>query len=246
VTLTDDHLQTLLRPRAVRFYERAGSTNDLAREWLRAGAPDGAVVVADEQVAGRGRRGRAWQTPPGAALAVSLILRPPPDLLPRLSMLGALAAAELAEQTGARAVGIKWPNDVQIGGLKLAGVLPEAEWDGSHLLGAVLGIGVNVRIDFRGTELEGQAISLEWAAGARLDRAELVRDLLARVDGWYARLDSAALFEAWQRRLSMIGRIITVGEVQGVAESVDETGALLVRDAQGSLRRVIAGDLVMG
>lgn len=246
MTLSDEHLQTLLAPRAVRFYKQAGSTNDIAREWLREGAPDGAVVIADEQISGRGRQGRVWHTPPGVALALTVVLHPPAEWLPRLSMLGALAVAELAEGIGARSVGIKWPNDVQLNGRKVSGVLPEAEWDGNRLLGAVLGIGVNVRVDFRGTELEATATSLETIAKHRLDRAELAKDLLARIDFWYCRLDTDALFDAWKERLSTIGQAVTINAVQGVAEAVDEHGILLVRDAQGTLQRVVAGDLGTG
>lgn len=246
MSLSDERLKTLLAPRSVRFYPQAGSTNDIAREWLREGAPDGAVVIADEQISGRGRQGRVWHTPPGVALAVSIILRPAVDWLPRLSMLGALAVAELAEQVGAQHVGIKWPNDVQLGGLKVSGVLPEAEWDGSRLLGAVLGIGVNVRTDFTGTELEATATSLEKTVGRRLDRAEVARDLLARIDFWYGELSSNTLFEAWKGRLSTIGQLVTINNIQGTAEAVDEQGALLVRDMNGVLQRVVAGDLAIG
>ena len=246
MSLSDERLENLLAPRPVRFYAQAGSTNDLGREWLRNGAPDGAVVIADEQISGRGRQGRVWHTPPGVALAVSVILYPSADGLPRLSMLGALAVAELAEQVGAQAVGIKWPNDVQIAGCKVSGVLPEAEWDGGRLLGVVLGIGLNVRTDFSGTELETIAISLETAVGQRLDRAELARDLLARIDFWYSHLESDTLFNAWKRRLSTLGQPVTINDVQGVAEDVDIQGALLVRDTSGMLQRVIAGDLAIG
>lgn len=246
MTLSKERLEKLLAHRPLRFYEQAGSTNDLAREWLRADAPDGAVVIADEQVSGRGRQGRTWHTPPGVALAVSVILHPAADHLPHLSMLGALAIAELCEQVGATNVAIKWPNDVQINGLKVSGVLPEAEWDGSRLTGAVLGMGVNVRVDFRHTELENKAISLENAAGRHLDRAELIAMLLERVDDWYGRLNTSQLFKAWQAHLSTPGQIVTIGDVHGLAEGVDAQGALLVRDAAGKLERVVAGDLVMG
>lgn len=246
MTLSAERLHLLLAPRPVRYYPQAGSTNDLAREWLRHDGPTGAVVIADEQTTGRGRKGRGWHNPPGVALAVSVILKPTPDLLPRLSMLGALAIAELAEAAGARNVGIKWPNDVQITGLKVSGVLPEAEWDGGQLIGAVLGMGINVRTDFSGTELADKAVSLETAVGHRLDRGELVQTLLARIDDWYRQLDSPALMATWRQRLVTLGRPVCIGDVEGVAEAVDEQGALLVRDQTGHLQRVVAGDLVMG
>jgi BirA family biotin operon repressor/biotin-[acetyl-CoA-carboxylase] ligase len=250
MTLSYERLSPRLHPRPVRFFEQIASTNDEALRWLRAGAPVGAVVIADEQLRGRGRKGRTWHTPPGVALAVSVVLRPPLSALHQVSMLGALAIAELADFTGCQSVSIKWPNDVQVAGRKLCGVLPEAAWDGERLLGVALGMGVNVRVDFGGTPLEQTAISLETALGKALDRVELIDYLLARVDYWAARLNSAGLFTAWRQRLNTIGQVVTVdtgGEkVQGTAEAVDEQGALLVRDAAGALRRILAGDIGMG
>lgn len=242
-SFTAAHLQTALGARPLRFYKAIGSTNDAAREWLRTGAATGSVVIADEQAQGRGRQGRTWQTPPGTALAISVILRPPDSSLPRLAMLGALAIAEMAEATGIAGVGIKWPNDVQIAGRKVSGVLAEAEWHGDELSGAVLGMGVNVRVDFRGTDLEERATSLEAALGQPLDRVTLVALLLARLDAWYACLDSDALFDAWKRRLVTLGQQVKVGDVTGLAESVDGDGVLWVRDDKGQGHRVVAGDV---
>jgi BirA family biotin operon repressor/biotin-[acetyl-CoA-carboxylase] ligase len=246
MTLTLERLTTALKPRQVRYFDQIASTNDAAYDWLRTGAPDGVVVIADEQLHGRGRNGRAWHTPPGVALAVSVVLHPDAADLPRLSMLGALAMAELAEALGAYPVGIKWPNDVQINGLKVSGVLPEARWQGDQLLGVVLGMGVNVRVDFAGTELADKAISLETAVRSKLDRTKLVVMLMERVDYWFNRLGSDALFEAWKRRLNMLGQVVQVNDIHGIAEAVNEQGALLVRDHQGQLQRIVAGDIALG
>jgi BirA family transcriptional regulator, biotin operon repressor / biotin---[acetyl-CoA-carboxylase] ligase len=245
--LTAEHICLALSPRATRFYQQADSTNEIALEWLREDALTGSVVVADEQLKGRGRKGRSWHTPPGVALAVSVILHPPPETLNRVSMLGALALCELVENLGIPNVGVKWPNDVQINGLKVSGVLPENEWNGDNLVGVVLGMGLNVRVDFAGSELENTAVSVESAVGKPVDRLQLLVNLLSRVDEWSARLDSAALYDAWKNRLTTIGQTVTVNNVEstvhGVAEAVDEQGALLVRDHQGVLHRVIAGDI---
>lgn len=250
MTLTAARVQAVLAPRETRFFEVVDSTNDIAREWLRAGAPCGAVVVADEQRRGRGRMGRAWHTPPGAALAVSVILHPPAAALPRLSMLAAVAVCDLLESLGCAPVGIKWPNDVQIGGRKICGVLVEADWERDRLLGAVVGIGLNVRVDFSGTELGGSAVSLADALDSPPGRQDLLAGLVARVDEWYDRLQTPTLYTAWRARLTTLGQQVTIsgaGEaVAGVAESVDEQGALLVREAGGALRRVVAGDIALG
>jgi len=128
-------------------------------------------------------------------------------------------------------------------------VLPEALWQGDHLRGVVLGIGVNVRIDFADTPFENTAISLETAVGS-MDRVDLLLRLLERLDDWTTRLSSDELFDSWRARLVTLGKQISIananGTVRGVAESVDRQGALLVRDETGTLQRVIAGDIALG
>ena len=232
-------------PLPYRYFERVGSTNEAAKDWLGAGAPDCAAVIADEQTAGRGRHGRAWHTPPGSALALSVILRPTADCLPRLTMLGGLAVCQLAEGLGCRDAGIKWHNDVQIGGKKVSGILAEAVWEGDRLLGAVLGIGVNVRVDFAGTALADSAISLESALGRRLDRAQLIAELLARILHWYRRMDSVALFDEWRQRLTMLNARVTANGISGRALDVCEDGALILQDDGGQRHIIHAGDLAL-
>jgi BirA family biotin operon repressor/biotin-[acetyl-CoA-carboxylase] ligase len=238
-------VQQTLAPRAVRFYDSVDSTNDLALDWLRAGAAAGSVVAADEQRRGRGRLGRVWQTPPGAALAVSVILRPPAAYAGQVTMLGALAIYDTLLALGADTVGIKWPNDVQVNRRKICGVLPEAVWDGSELVGVVLGIGLNVRVDFTDTDLEDTAISLEPALGRPVDRVALLADLITRVESWQARWPD--VFAAWRERLTTLGQTVSLldGAIQGLAEAVDEQGALLVRQVGGDVRRVLAGDVAL-
>lgn len=250
MTLTQERIDKLLQPRPVRFYPQADSTNDIALAWLREGAPGGAAVIADEQLKGRGRKGRTWHTPPGVALAVSVIVQPPQAALYQVSMLGAVVICELAESLGLADVAIKWPNDVQVGGRKISGVLPEVAWEGERLLGVVLGMGVNVRVDFSGTELAERATSIETALGKAADRAELLRYLLARVDHWAARFGSVALVDAWKQRINTIGQVVSIstetGTIHGAAQAVDAHGALLVRDDDGKIQRIMAGDIALG
>jgi BirA family biotin operon repressor/biotin-[acetyl-CoA-carboxylase] ligase len=245
MTLSAKSIETALAPREVRFYERTDSTNGVAVQWLRENAPAGSVVVADQQLKGRGRLGRTWLTPPGVALAVSVILRPRIKDLALISLLGAVAIAELCDHAGAANVGIKWPNDVQIEGRKVSGVLPEAVWNGSQFVGVVLGMGVNVRVEFRGTGLENTAISLESAVKAPLGRLDLLVYLLARADYWAVRLDSPMLFEAWKQRLTTLGQRVSINGISGTAEAVDRQGALLIRSDDGALHRMIAGDIAL-
>ena len=258
--LTAAKIRDRLGSRLFKFYEQCASTNDLALELLaqhplveaRAAAE---LICTDEQTKGKGRLGRSWYAPPGTALMLSLIL-PLTNRheLPRMTMLGALAIAEMAESIGAPGVGIKWPNDVQLNGRKLSGVLSEANWlasqGSSQLQGVVVGMGINIRIDFSNTPFADTAVSLEPAVGHSLDRTELLADLLGRIDYWYARRSSDSLFEAWRGRLNMLGQPVEVrqhdGVISGIAESVDADGALYLVDRAGVRQRVIAGDVALG
>ena len=242
MTLSEGILQQKLA-RPFRYFPRVTSTNDLAKTWLMQGAPDGALVIADEQASGRGRSGRVWRTPPNAALALSVVLRPPAALLARVNMIGALCVFELATQVGCDDVGIKWPNDIQVQDRKISGVLVEAVWMQDNLDGVVLGIGVNVRNDFSQTDLRETAVCLEAVAGRPLDRAELIKTLLERVDFWYQRIDADQVFDTWRRRLNMLGHPVEAEGIRGRALDVTAEGSLLVEDHHGGLHEVSAGDV---
>lgn len=242
--LTLNNIQAVLETRPFRFLERANSTNDIALMWLQEGAEHGAVVITDEQIQGRGRSGRFWYTPAGTALIVSIILHPEPRYLSRVSMMGALAVWEVIHQLGVDTASIKWPNDVQIDGLKVCGVLPEAVWEGDQLRGVVLGIGINVRIDFTQTPLANTAISLETVLGKKVHRLDLLVDLLARLDYWSGHMDM--VLDAWKIRLTTLGQHISSGQIEGLAEDIDNDGALIIRDGNGRVHRVIAGDIGLG
>jgi BirA family biotin operon repressor/biotin-[acetyl-CoA-carboxylase] ligase len=250
MTLDSESVRAALSSHPVQFFERVDSTNDIALDWLRQGAPSGAVVIADEQVKGRGRLGRQWYTPPGTALILSIILRPTLEQIPKLTMLGALVICEMLEHLDAENVGIKWPNDVQLNGRKVSGVLPELSWNGNEVNGAVLGLGINVRIDFSGTELADKAVSIEPALGKSVSRLGLLVYLLNRVDAWTPGLGTSAVYNGWRARLRTIGQIVSVdgpeGRIHGLADDVGEDGSLLVRDIEGKLHRAIAGDVVLG
>ncbi len=242
--LDENRIRSAVGERPFRWYAQIGSTNAEALAWLHDGAPAGALVLADEQLQGRGRHGRGWHTPAGAALAVSLILLPAVEELPHMTMLGALAIAELASAVGARDVSLKWPNDVLVGGRKLAGVLCEAVWQGDQLTGAVLGMGINVRVDFRGSALEGQATSLETECGRSLERAQLLVHLLERVEHWLGQADSEGIYHTWRARLCLPTEPVLINGLRGVPEGVAPDGALILRDADGALHQLHGGELL--
>jgi BirA family biotin operon repressor/biotin-[acetyl-CoA-carboxylase] ligase len=239
--LNEETLRAALGPRPFQFHQSVGSTNDLAAEWLRAGAPAGAVVIADEQRTGRGRHGRTWHTPPGTALALSVVLRPDESRAFLSSMIGALAVADLCSGLGLTP-SIKWPNDVLLDGRKVCGVLPEAIWANQRLLGVVLGIGVNVRVAFAG-ELAQHATNLEAALGQRLERPALIAAILDSVER-YSQQPAAAVVERWRSQLGTLGQRVSIGDVVGVAVDTDALGALLIRTDTGRVERVVAGDVV--
>lgn len=231
------------------FHATIGSTNDRAIALLKAGAPAGSVVVAEEQTAGRGRMGRSWHSPPGGSLMFSVVLHPPQDALHQVGMVAALAVAEAIEAVGAQAVRIKWPNDLLVHGRKLCGVLPEAAWQGADLVGVVIGIGINVRVNFALTPFAETAISLENHVAGPLNRAELLVGLLRRLDDYAAMFGADAIFSAWKARLDLVGSRITVnlphGPETGLVEDVESDGAVLLRTSEGIPRRVIAGDIAL-
>jgi BirA family biotin operon repressor/biotin-[acetyl-CoA-carboxylase] ligase len=258
-------LNTDVVGRAIEHYPQVASTNDIARERAGAGHAEGLVVLADEQVAGRGRMGRGWAAPPGSSLLVSLLLRP--DWLPRadafaLTMLAGVALCQAVEATVPTQAALKWPNDLllpvraQTGPAlrKAAGILSELELAGDRIAWVVLGMGVNVNwapqgvVD--GRDLAEVATSVGAAAGGPVDRLALLRALLVRLDAGYAALrrgERDELFQRWRARLAMLGQPVTVrmpaGELHGVAADVEPSGGLLVRDATGVVHTVLAGDV---
>ena len=257
--------------RRIEYLPTVGSTNDVAKQLGAEGAPEATLVIADEQTAGRGRLSRAWWTPPGAAIAMSLLLRPrfPPTLAHRLTMLTGLVVVETIEQVADLKVGLKWPNDVVINKskipntctarrrkctqypiLKLGGILTEASVSGDEIEYVVVGLGLNVNVDFRGREDLPGATSLMMELGREVDRLEILRAIVERFAARYAVIESdERLRDDWAARLVMLGRPIVARRgdesIVGQAESVDESGALLIRQDDGTLKRVDAADVTL-
>jgi BirA family transcriptional regulator, biotin operon repressor / biotin---[acetyl-CoA-carboxylase] ligase len=221
---------TLGRPRT--HLRSVGSTSDRARELADGGAPHGAMVTADEQTAGRGRHGRGWVTPPGAAIAASLILREWDDLL---SLRAGLAVADVAGP----AAKVKWPNDVWLDGRKVAGVLVETR-NGSDW--AVLGIGVNVALD--PSTLPPEVAEIAGTLGRPADAVEpTLEELLTALERRLAQPAADALADLRTRDVLRGRRVRYVGG-EGVAAGIDESGALLVESDDGTVP-VATGEVVV-
>jgi BirA family biotin operon repressor/biotin-[acetyl-CoA-carboxylase] ligase len=174
---------------------------------------------------------------------LSYILKPTPIGAKHIFMAGGVAVAELLEGLAIPNISIKWANDVRIAGKKVAGVLPEAVWEGDKLQGVVLGIGVNIRVNFADTELEHLATSIETMLNQPANRTDLITKLLARLDFWSSRLGSDELFQAWRSRLDTLGNTVTADNVTGTAIDVTHDGALVIQKSDGATHTVIAGDI---
>jgi BirA family biotin operon repressor/biotin-[acetyl-CoA-carboxylase] ligase len=259
----------------VRWFEALDSTNRYLLNEARGGAPEGLVVVADHQSAGRGRLGRRWEAPRAANLLVSVLLRPqlPVDARHLASAVVALAAADACEALSGVAVDVKWPNDLLVGGRKLAGVLAEADVGPEDRSPIVVGIGINVAwppppsgeepapeivpdaaspLRTEVSDLAGTATSLLWECGHPVDRGQLLERLLVGLEPRVAALDSPGGRNGQaadlQDRCSTIGARVRVDTATasfvGTALSVTAEGHLVVDvDHQGP-RTVVVGDVI--
>jgi BirA family biotin operon repressor/biotin-[acetyl-CoA-carboxylase] ligase len=247
------------------YLDSTPSTNDAARDLAAGGAPDGTVVVADAQTAGRGRAGKSpWRTPPRTSLAVSVLLRPPPAFapaaLPLLGMAAGVAARAAVREAAAADAGLKWPNDVVAGGRKLGGILVESALTGQEVTYAIAGIGLNVNLPAAALgpfpdaalapttllDLTGRAVSREALLLA------LLRHLGRLVRALY-RQQPAAVLTPYREAQTLLGRAVRVAgagdagdaPVDGVAESVADDGALVLRLPGGARRRFAYGEVTL-
>jgi BirA family biotin operon repressor/biotin-[acetyl-CoA-carboxylase] ligase len=238
----------------VLFFNCTPSTNDVALALAAAGDNEGAVVVADEQTAGRGRRGRAWHSPAGSGLYVSVVLQPSRACTSAaratglVTLAAGVALAEAVEAMTGLTPDIKWPNDLLIGRLKLAGILAEAA--PGELGQVVVGYGINVGARAFPPDLATRAISLESELGRAVDRAALCAATLAAMSRRYRDLLDGhfdAILDAWRTRSpSSRGARVTwsvpSGARSGITHGIDDHGALLVRVGD-RLERIVGGEV---
>ena len=241
-------------PYPVHFLREVTSTMHVAGDLARAGAPAGATVVADHQSAGRGRRGRGWQAPPGEALLASIVLRPslPAGASGWLPLAIAVGAARaIAEATGGMP-GIKWPNDLVHEGRKIAGILVELALEEQEVRHAVAGLGINVHQRRFPDEIAARAVSLRAAFAYHGTRAELLACLVPQVVAAVHQLESdpRGLRRAWRELSVTLGRQVAVlglaEDAQGLAVDVDDFGRLVVEAPDGRRRAFAAGEISLG
>jgi BirA family biotin operon repressor/biotin-[acetyl-CoA-carboxylase] ligase len=245
-----DGLATRFIGHEVSCYPSLPSTNDVAKTRSQEGAKEGMVIIAEEQTAGRGRIKRRWLSPRGG-IALSIILYPPLDYLSSLIMVASLAVAGSIERVTGLKAQIKWPNDVLVNGKKVCGILVESDVRGNKVDYAVIGIGINVNLKLSEfPQIAPMATSLSQELGRDVSRREIVRSLLTEAERLYMALSEGDLvFKQWRERLVTLGQEVQVSSAEatykGIAESVARDGSLLLRQPDGNLLKIVAGDVTL-
>jgi BirA family biotin operon repressor/biotin-[acetyl-CoA-carboxylase] ligase len=236
-------------------YDSVESTNDLAMSLATKGeiAP-GTALVADQQTRGKGRLGRTWESPAGSNIYMSLIIRP--ELEPKdttmLTVLAAVAGVRAIQRSCDIPVSIKWPNDLVISNKKLGGILTEVRADPDRVGLAVIGMGINVNMDFRGLPdvIRDIATSVRIETGKKHPRNEIIIQLLKEFEHWHSILKKEGkkpLLDAWRTNSSTLGQKVNVMmhdvSWSGIAEDIDDNGMLILKMRSGKRKTISSGDI---
>lgn len=237
----------------VTFYSQINSTNLQAKLDAENGACQGALVVADMQTAGRGRRGRSWSSPAGTNVYFTLILKPDyaAGRVSMVTLVMALAVAEGIRRTCGVEAGIKWPNDIVINGKKTCGILTEMSVEREYIQHVVIGVGINVGLQEFAPEVAATATSLQAECKRKVPRAALVAHIMEAFEKYYAlfleKLDMSLLLEEYNRLLVNRGREVRIldpkGEFTGISQGIDRAGELLVELPDKTVTNVYAGEV---
>jgi BirA family transcriptional regulator, biotin operon repressor / biotin---[acetyl-CoA-carboxylase] ligase len=246
--------KTAVIGRDIRVFEETTSTNDVVEKLARDQVKEGVAVFAESQTKGRGRLGRKWISPARKGLWFSILLRPKlrPQEATQLTVASATALRRAIEGSTGLKPKIKWPNDILIGGKKVAGILTELSAELDRVKHIILGIGVDVNLTEFPQDLKKIATSLNIEAGKTISRAELAVNILRELDKDYARVCSGnfeSVANEWEEHCDTIGELVTIHvgdrKLQGRAEALDDAGALLLRTEHGTLEQVIGGDVTL-
>jgi BirA family transcriptional regulator, biotin operon repressor / biotin---[acetyl-CoA-carboxylase] ligase len=241
-------LHTEFMGQKVIYYPSLESTMDAARREAQWGAVAGTIIVAGEQTAARGRLQRTWISPRGQ-LAFSIILRPNIDHLPVLIMISSVAVVYAIQKATRLRAQIKWPNDILLREKKVCGILIENDIRKNSLKHSIIGIGLNINLNYRDyPEIKSTATSLDYEFGLEISRVHLLCQILSEFEKLYYLLPQHdSIFEQWEDLLSTLGLRVSVnmGEksYDGIAESVNRDGSLMLRQKDGALIKVVSGDV---
>ena len=246
-------LHTKWLGRELLFFDEIDSTNDELKRRADKGAEEGLVAVADIQSKGKGRRGRAWETPAGVNIAMSYLLRPglAPDIAPMMTLIMAMAAAKGIREVSSLDVGIKWPNDIVINGRKLVGILTEMTAEPDYIHEVIVGTGINVNTESFPEEIKATATSMRIEGGKKYSRSKVVAAVTDAFETYYeifcATGDLSALRTDYNAACVNVGAGVRVldpkGEYDGMAKGIDNKGELIVIKEDGSETRVYAGEV---
>ncbi|MCI9442773.1 MAG: biotin--[acetyl-CoA-carboxylase] ligase [Ruminococcus sp.] len=237
----------------VYYFPETDSTNIRAKQLAESGAAHGTLVAADRQTAGRGRRGRGWESPSGCSIYMSILLRPKflPAKAPMMTLVMAYSVAESLRAYTGLDIQIKWPNDVVLNGKKLVGILTEMSTEIDYINHVVIGVGINVNMDSFSEEIAKTATSLRMEMGKTLKRSTLIAEIMRRFEQDYEEYvktgDLSGIREAYERLMVNYGkevRILGAQEpFQALALGINNNGELLVRKEDGSEEAVYAGEV---
>ncbi len=245
-------LRTQYLGQRIYTFDTIDSTNTFARSLKEDECPDGTLIVAEEQTAGKGRQGRRWQSQKGMNLLFTLVTRPllVHDKVRVLPFAAALAAADGIEQETKSAIECKWPNDLMIDGKKVAGMLIETSTQSDAVLNVILGIGINVNQTEFADDIKHKATSLKLHSQQDIDRVRLLCAILAELEYRFDQLrhfSPQILLDEWKLRATMLGAEITLVEhrtsIKAKAVDVAPDGALVIEEPDGTRRKVFAGDV---
>ena len=255
--MTEEELKSLMRTRwagrNIVYYKETDSTNLRIKQLGDEGAPEGTLAVADSQSAGRGRRGRTWDSPAGSSIYMSVLLRPRilPDRAPMLTLVMACSVAEGIMDCEDVKVQIKWPNDIIINGRKLVGILTEMSTQIDYINHVTVGVGINVNMTEFPEEIRGTATSLRLETGHVVKRARLIAAIMERLEQNYGIFlqteDMSGLMEKYSSLLVNQGKEVMVlgakEEYKAYAVGINNTGELIVRREDGTEEAVYAGEV---
>lgn len=246
-------IRTRWAGRNLSYLKETDSTNNDAKRCMEEGGVHGTLIVAERQTAGRGRRGKLWESPEGTAVYMTIGMRPEfaPDKVSMLTLVMALSVAEAIEEQSGLEAGIKWPNDVVVNKRKVCGILTEMILEAEYIRCVVTGVGINVNQPSMPEEIAQTATSLFIEKGEKLSRAALIESVMRHFENNYdcfiGSLDLSELKEAYEARLANKDQLVRVldpkGEYEGIARGIRCTGELIVELPDGIVREVYAGEV---
>ncbi|MWV44684.1 biotin--[acetyl-CoA-carboxylase] ligase [Paenibacillus sp. HJL G12] len=247
-------LKTTAMGQKIKILETVSSTQEEARMMAETGSPEGSLVIAEEQTGGKGRMGRKWYSPKGKGVWMSLVLRPkqPMHYMPQLTLMTGVAVCRAVRKVAGVMAGLKWPNDLLVNGRKISGILLESAAEDEYVRYCIAGIGISVNLDAEDypEELAGIATSLKIESGESIDRTALIAAVLEEFEILYQLYQQEGfgpIATLWEALSVTLGKPVTVntarGTVMGIAEKLDDSGALLVATGEGTHVPIFSGDV---